>query len=132
MRQLDHSACVQSCLQLCPSSDLIVSFFLQINLSTIAMDCLDLTVAVDGYMQRLLRHTGLCRQTNGQVIDILTTFFMLRSSCKVTERDVDGIGTTHEGSTELICLITATITDHTGVCSVTGPNIVTKRCIEFS
>ena len=131
MRQLDLSACGHGCLQFFPGSDLIVGFFLQVNLCDVAMDSLDLTVAIDRYMQGLLRHTCLCRQVDGQVIDIVTTVFMLRSSGEVSERNIDRVGTTHEGSTELISFISAAIADHTGVCAVTGPNIVTKRCIEF-
>ena len=83
-------------------------------------------------MQGLLRHTRLSRQVNYQVIGKRSvTIVRLRCRRKVTKRNLDLIGTSHEGCLEGVRFITLSVTDYAGVNAVSRPYIITKSGVEF-
>ena len=126
--QLDNTALCKCVLQGCPTADLF--FLIHLDACVLALQFGDLTV-LEGYMQGLLTHTGLCRQVAGQSICIravrVRCFACLREGC---ERQVECVVTTHERCMECICTTTA-VTDHTRVDTVTCPDILTESCPQF-
>ena len=65
--QLDHTALCKCVLQRYPTADLF--FLIHLHTCVLALQFGDLTV-LEGYMQGLLTHTGLCRQVAGQSVGI--------------------------------------------------------------
>ena len=134
LRQFDESACGHRCLQFCPGSDCAIALLRHHGVSVNTRHTGDLTVSIRHDVQYLVVHTGdLRRKAHFQCIGMTTvTVVKFLSQDEIIERQVDGVGSSHERSTELIGLITAAVTDHTRLGSITRPYLVTQCIIEFS
>ena len=131
LAQLEDTAVSHSCIEVCPSSD-STAYLVHIGLSDITVDTRDLTVAVNRYVQYLVAQPRLCRQVDIQIIRVTTvtvTYFLCL--CKVTERNLDRISTSHKRCLERVRLGTLCIGDYTCLFAVTSPNVVTKSIVQL-
>ena len=129
--QLQYTTVSHRCIEGSPTGNGSADF-VHISLGNVAVDSHNLTVVVRRNVQGLLRHTRLCRQGNYQVIGEGTVAVVrLRSLCKVAERNLDLIVTTHKGSLEGVRLGALCVGNHTRCFSIACPNVVAKSGVEF-
>ena len=131
LAQLQDTTVRHSCIQICPACDSTADL-VHIGLSDITVDTRDLTVAVNRYVQYLVAQPRLCRQVDIQIIRVTTvtvTYFLCL--CKVTERNLDCISTTHEGSLERVRLGALCIGDHTCCVTITCPYIIAESIVQL-
>ena len=131
LAQLQDTTVRHSCIQICPSSDSTADL-VHIGLSDITVDTRDLTVSIRRYVQYLMAQPRLCRQVDIQIIrerTVSVIYFLCL--CKVTERNLDRISTSHKRCLERVRLGTLCIGDHTCCFTITCPYIIAESIVQL-
>ena len=96
------------------------------------MDTRDLTVSIRRYVQYLMAQPRLCRQVDIQIIrerTVSVIYFLCL--CKVTERNLDRISTSHKRCLERVRLGTLCIGDHTCCFTITCPYVIAESIVQL-
>ena len=78
------------------------------------------------------RHACLCRESKRQrICKRFVAIIDFGGRCNIAKGHVNGIGSTHEGCSELVGFVTAAVADYTRQCAVSCPYIVAKGFVQL-